>query len=47
MQDDSLLRIVVGQRMVMELDNVELGQLVVLGMDKNTKDSCVIRFVVG
>ena len=34
MQDDSLLRIVVGQRMVMELDNVELSQLVVLGLDK-------------
>ena len=33
MQDDSLLRIVVGQRMVMELENVELRQLVVLGMD--------------
>ena len=36
MQENSLLRIVVGQRMVMELDNVELSQLVVLGLDKNT-----------
>ena len=46
MQDDSLLRIVVGQRMAMKLDNVELSQLVVLGLDKNTQDSCVIRFVL-
>ena len=46
MEDDSLLRIVggrfsvkdivVGQMMVMELDNVELSQLIVLGLDRNT-----------
>ena len=46
MENDSLLRIVggrfsvkdivVGQQMVMELDNVELSQLVVLGLNKNT-----------
>ena len=33
MQDDYLLRVVVEQQIVMELDNVEL---VVLGLDRNT-----------